>query len=56
MIGDMPRLLVRARAAKMCRAGDPVLVDKFVAKASEMRIDKNDAIDEALTLWLESKN
>ena len=33
---------------------DAVLVDTFLAKVTELALDKNDAIDEAFTLWLES--
>jgi hypothetical protein len=35
-------------------SGNIVLVDNFVAKIAEMGIDKNDAIDEAISSWLAS--
>ena len=34
---------------------DAVLVDTFLAKVDDLKLDKNDAIDEAFTLWLDSK-
>jgi hypothetical protein len=34
---------------------DAVLVDTFLAKLAELNLDKNDAIDDAFTLWLGSK-
>ena len=32
-----------------------VFVDTFLAKVAELKLDKNDAIDEAFSRWLESK-
>jgi hypothetical protein len=34
---------------------DAVLVATFLAKVAELNVDKNDAIDDAFTLWLGSK-
>ena len=34
---------------------DAALVDTFLAKVAELKIDKNDAIDDAFSRWLESK-
>jgi hypothetical protein len=34
---------------------DAVLVDTFLAKVAELKLEKNDAIDEAFSRWLESK-
>jgi hypothetical protein len=36
-------------------SGDAVLVDTFLAKLADLKLDKNAAIDEALTLWLDGK-
>jgi hypothetical protein len=35
---------------------DAALVDRFLAKVDALKLDKNDAIDEAFTLWLGSRN
>jgi hypothetical protein len=34
---------------------DAVLVDAFLVRVAEMKLDKNEAIDQAFTEWLKSK-
>lgn len=34
---------------------DAVLVDGFLARVADLKLDKNDALDAAVTLWLDSK-